>query len=259
MIISICIAALCGSAFAQTKQTQPVVTSIPAGINPALIGINTIHTVIMPYDAELRRYFAFWENLKLNVEQKLESFNIRRPAFARTVYSARTTRFPELLVEVPLFRIYRSSALIFRVQTSFVTNIGYGAVRSQTTRTKVWISGTTIAVPSQDLLAAMVNSKVLEQVDQFIREWLAANPQTQIQPEAKTSEDSSRASPEGKTGPEAKSPATESRYVASVKARVFHKPDCRFAGRIKPENLVTYESREDAIKDGKKPCRICKP
>ena len=46
-------------------------------------------------------------------------------------------------------------------------------------------------------------------------------------------------------------------YVASSTASKFHKPGCRWAEKIDEAKKVTYESRDEAIADGKKPCSIC--
>lgn len=48
-------------------------------------------------------------------------------------------------------------------------------------------------------------------------------------------------------------------YVASKTSAVFHKTGCTSAAKIKPDNLVKYASREEAVQDGKKPCAVCKP
>ncbi|MEJ2744618.1 MAG: Ada metal-binding domain-containing protein [bacterium] len=57
-----------------------------------------------------------------------------------------------------------------------------------------------------------------------------------------------------------KAPASaEEGYYASVKGKAFHRPSCRWAGKISPANLVKYKTREEAIAAGKKPCSTCKP
>ncbi len=48
-------------------------------------------------------------------------------------------------------------------------------------------------------------------------------------------------------------------YVASVNSKVFHKPNCKWAKKIKEKNLVGFKSREDAVNSGKRPCKVCKP
>ncbi len=48
-------------------------------------------------------------------------------------------------------------------------------------------------------------------------------------------------------------------YVGSKNSKVFHRSDCPHAKRISPKNLVHYKSAEDARRQGKRPCRACKP
>jgi len=48
-------------------------------------------------------------------------------------------------------------------------------------------------------------------------------------------------------------------FVASKNSDLFHKPTCRSARRISPENIVHYATRDQAIAAGKRPCTICKP
>jgi len=59
------------------------------------------------------------------------------------------------------------------------------------------------------------------------------------------------------------SPATiqtkEWKYVASKNSNVFHRPECKWAKRISPKNLIGFKSREEAIRNGRRPCRSCKP
>lgn len=48
-------------------------------------------------------------------------------------------------------------------------------------------------------------------------------------------------------------------YWASSKSDKFHKPACRWAQRISPQNLIMFKNREEALKAGYKPCKECKP
>jgi len=51
----------------------------------------------------------------------------------------------------------------------------------------------------------------------------------------------------------------EWKYVASRNSKVFHRPDCKWAKKIKPGNLVGFKSREEAVESGRRPCRNCRP
>lgn len=88
---------------------------------------------------------------------------------------------------------------------------------------------------------------------------LAANPLGKQSSDGRTSGADSLTATEKQTKPSAKSAVAGYGYVASKNSKVFHKPDCRWAKRIKPENLVGYSSRDEAIKAGKRPCKQCKP
>lgn len=50
-----------------------------------------------------------------------------------------------------------------------------------------------------------------------------------------------------------------SEYWASSKAEKFHTPNCEWAQKISEANKIVYQSREDAIEDGKVPCGACNP
>lgn len=63
----------------------------------------------------------------------------------------------------------------------------------------------------------------------------------------------------GKPMPSGVAALTGGAYVGSKNSNVFHKPNCRFAKQISPENVVTYGSPADARKDARRGCRSCKP
>ena len=52
---------------------------------------------------------------------------------------------------------------------------------------------------------------------------------------------------------------SEWNYVASRNSKVFHHPDCGYVKRILPKNLIGFNSREEAIKSGRRPCKKCRP
>ena len=56
----------------------------------------------------------------------------------------------------------------------------------------------------------------------------------------------------------ATTPVTEG-YVASRNSHVFHKAGCKSAAKISEKNLVRYNTRDEAIQAGKKPCHECNP
>lgn len=55
------------------------------------------------------------------------------------------------------------------------------------------------------------------------------------------------------------SSSSSSEYWASAKSDKFHDPSCEWAQKISSKNKIVYDSREDAIADGKVPCSVCNP
>ena len=48
-------------------------------------------------------------------------------------------------------------------------------------------------------------------------------------------------------------------FWGSKNSKIYHYPTCKWAQKIKPSNLVKFNSPEEAIKAGKVPCKICRP
>jgi methylphosphotriester-DNA--protein-cysteine methyltransferase len=53
--------------------------------------------------------------------------------------------------------------------------------------------------------------------------------------------------------------AADYKYVGSAKSNKYHYPDCKWALKIKSENLVTFKSAKQALAAGYVPCKVCKP
>jgi hypothetical protein len=53
--------------------------------------------------------------------------------------------------------------------------------------------------------------------------------------------------------------ALSAEYWASKNSNKYHLPTCKSAQKIKPSNLVKFDTPEAAIKAGYTPCKICKP
>ena len=55
------------------------------------------------------------------------------------------------------------------------------------------------------------------------------------------------------------SESQEYKYAASKNSDVFHYISCFYVARIKPENLILFKTREEAIASGRRPCKKCSP
>jgi len=56
-------------------------------------------------------------------------------------------------------------------------------------------------------------------------------------------------------------PSTESEteLIGSSSSKKYHLSACRFASKIKPDNKISFESIEDAKRQGYFPCKVCNP
>lgn len=48
-------------------------------------------------------------------------------------------------------------------------------------------------------------------------------------------------------------------YIGNKNTHKFHRPDCYWAQKIAPHNRVMFKTREEAVKAGYAPCKVCKP
>jgi hypothetical protein len=53
--------------------------------------------------------------------------------------------------------------------------------------------------------------------------------------------------------------STYGNYCASKKSDIFHKCSCIYVNNILTENLIRFNTREQALATGRKPCSVCKP
>lgn len=51
----------------------------------------------------------------------------------------------------------------------------------------------------------------------------------------------------------------EKKFVGSTKSDKYHYPDCRWAGKINPENEIWFSGSEDACGKGYVACGVCHP
>ncbi|HHT01072.1 MAG TPA: hypothetical protein GXZ96_00025 [Firmicutes bacterium] len=46
-------------------------------------------------------------------------------------------------------------------------------------------------------------------------------------------------------------------YVASKRGNCFCRPDCRYVKAIKPQNLIRFNSKAEAVQKGYRACQVC--
>jgi hypothetical protein len=69
---------------------------------------------------------------------------------------------------------------------------------------------------------------------------------------------SSSTLPQGQNGT-GNTPATDTQYIAAKSSKVYHRSTCPHAARIDAAKAVTFTTRDEAEKTGRRPCKTCKP
>ena len=231
---------------------------------PALTGIGELYVAIMQQGRTPSEDALVGKELRAKVEQKLVKAGIKMCSGDVRTYPA-MPEAPVLTVDADILRLKDSQQHVFCIRTSLERPVclpkEYKITSSSELdlilRADVWKKGSSIQIVSAENLAAAVTEVVLEQVEAFIHAHLAANPPGKQPLDVRLSD---LVSP---TTAKAEQPTTQAvaeyGYVASKNSEVFHKAGCRWAKRISQKNLVRYNSREEAIKAGKRPCKMCKP
>jgi len=216
--------------------------------NPALAGIKELYVFIVPPDSEPNKDGLVWEELQTKIEHKLEDAGIR-------YVKPRSLPTAELRVYVDMLKLPDSQKYVFRIQTSLARTVTLPAQRNLHLQVDVWKTEPVMQAVSAKDMPTKVTGVVLEQIETFIHAYSAANRPV------KQAGDANEVAvvPKARVKAVAKPVMAEYKYVASKNSKVFHKPDCTWAQRIAPKNLVGYTSRTEAIKAGKRPCKICKP
>lgn len=89
---------------------------------------------------------------------------------------------------------------------------------------------------------------------------LRAGVSTQLQSKAFASPAALTAKAAAVSASPAASPAqAQYAFVSAKGSKIFHRPDCSSAKRIKPENIIGFQTREEAVAAGLAPCKVCKP
>lgn len=252
LVLAIIAGILCAPAAGETELpttvNKPVLIGQP---NPAFVGLERLSVVIVPPDSEPNKDGLVWKELEIQIEKKLKKAAIRIiPGIAGNILEV-----PELQIYVDMLKLNDSRLYVFRVQTSLAIKVSLENKRQRYLKAVVWKVGSGLqAVSVQDMPAA-VTDEVCREIDVFISAWRQANRASDkagdtILPAVAKKQ---------RQRPAAKAVEAEYKCVASKNSKVFHKADCSSAKRIKPENLVKYGSKGEAIKTGKRPCKRCKP
>jgi hypothetical protein len=208
------------------RESKPALIGRP---NPALKGIGTVVFALKTPEAESDRA-GLWNTLQKAVTNQLSRADISwhiPPSGA-----AGPVDLPVFTLAVDMLKPDDSQQYVFRLQTSLSAVVCLKDDSSVCLKAELWKISSQMQAVSEKNLSATIIEEALKQAESFTLAYSAAN-------QAKTEE--------------------SVRYVASKKSKIFHKPDCLWAKRISPENLIKFTSREEAVKAGCRPCKRCEP
>jgi len=233
--------------FSAAGEEKPGQFNRPAEVNAALFGISRLNLKIQGsfFKGQPNDVTKAWRELKNKVSREFEKGGIKVAQGSEK----RFNRMPEFTILLEQSRIENSKLRVLCVRSTLSRFVLLSSWRQIQLKAGVWESEPVIFLLPEGK-AENITAAVLEQVKAFLKDY-------------------NKTKTKGLEGIEAGGLAItrprmikgkgQYKYVASKNSKVFHRPGCRWAGRIKPENLVGYESREEAIKAGKRPCKVCKP
>ena len=256
LVLAVVTGVLCVPALGEIDPPLHTVDALLIGqAHPGLVGIEELYVVIVPPDSEPNKDGLVWKELQAKVENKLRETAIKIPP---DVYAGvRVFRFgiPTLRIDVNMLKLNDSQQYVFHIQTSLSRIVHLARETKLGITADVWKVGPKIGVASVHDMPDAVTNLVVEQVEVFVRNYLAANPPGSQPADA----NDIVTAPPKRAKPAAKPAVAKYIYIASKNSKVFHNPECSSAKRILPKNLVAYNSRGESLKAGRRPCKICKP
>jgi hypothetical protein len=225
---------------------------------PELEGAYGVSVAVETRVSEPNKYGLNPADIQKRVRAKLTDAGIKvnEPAPA---YKLLISDVPEVRIDLETLNIESCGKCVIAVRTSLAIHIRpRGQDELIFYPADVWKVDSGMQIVECKSVADKVNSIIEGQVQSFINARSSMKygvkqydaSQISRQQRKKANEQQQKSSEEQ---------TSEHKFVASKNSDVFHKPDCPFAQNIAPKNLVYYNSTQEAIAAGKRPCKKCNP
>jgi len=255
LISAAAIAILAALVLADVEIHPPIEQALIGPPHPALVGIEELYVAIQRQGVDPNKDGLVFKDLRAKVQDRLTQAGIKM--YSGNVRGAPLKpETPILTVDVDLLKLKKLKRYVFSAETSLSRLVRLRLGQRHAFTADVWKKNSSIRTVDVENMPAIVTGVVMEQIEAFVHAYLAANPKVIQTPDAN---DVATAIQQPPVKPPPKVAIAKYKYVASKNSKVFHRPDCSSGQRIKPKNLVGYNSRADAIQAGKRPCKICKP
>jgi len=245
-------ATVSGRAEQSLPNEKPVLINRP---HPAFAGIDKLHVTFLRFGATQDKDVPFYNQLEANVKEKLRRAGIELD----TPTADNILTISELRIYVSTLSLEDSQQNVFYIRTALARAVCLKDKRNPVFKADIWQTTPVMQTILAENMAAKVSDIVLEQVEGFTNIYKATNPPGKQLSDVSINETGSLTAPEKQVKKDGNSAAVEYSYVASKSSNIFHKPECRWAQNISQRNLVTYKSKDEAIKAGKRPCKTCNP
>jgi len=217
-----------------------------------------VHIVCVNKDEDIDA--SPWNVMNDNIKKEFDQADIDLLLQPVSYEKSNTSMLPLLEMQINTLEIEGKHLSVYHIQTVFKTRVCLDKQPKRYIKADVWKTEPVMkAVPSNEMPGRLTKA-VSEQIKAFISAYKAANSkhfeagkQIPSRPGHSAAVLPKRAKRTNINQP------IHTRFVASKNSKVFHKPQCKWAQKIKPENLVIYNSRNEAVNAGKRPCKYCKP
>ncbi|MBN2129284.1 MAG: hypothetical protein JW741_07290 [Sedimentisphaerales bacterium] len=164
---------------------------------------------------------------------------------------------PRLVVGIEGVAVPDCNSYVVRVQTSLRRVVTFATDGDRHVQAEVWRLRPVMKVVPKESVSDAIGATVVTQAEAFAGAYRAAQ---RLRPRAAEpkSADPGNAAPRDVKEAASEAPFSHP-FVASRSSAVFHRADCRWAQNIAAHNRVGYRTREEAVQDGKRPCKSCKP
>ncbi|MEA3224885.1 MAG: Ada metal-binding domain-containing protein [Planctomycetota bacterium] len=227
-----------------------------AGLSPEQAALRNVESITVHAGCceQARKAGLNEEDIRGSIQKQIEDAGIE--VMPRQVWATLPGRC-RFNATVTIYKPTDLETLVYSLKVDFVQTVTLERQPETKVDAITW-QRTWFAHGTRKRLAEAVphNLKVL--TASFIRDYRQANPKENRSSGAGDTNNFSPASP-GQTKSAPGSVSGRHGYIGSRSSDVFHKPDCHLAKNISPENLVSYRTRDDAIKAAKRPCKSCKP
>ncbi|HUW18293.1 MAG TPA: Ada metal-binding domain-containing protein [Sedimentisphaerales bacterium] len=250
LILAVAAGLLCLGAPAGAELPEADESVLLGHAYPMLAGIERLQVVIRQSGPKP----DVWKELETKIGHRLKEAGIRTVAGPHG-WKSDSLEVPELRVYIDAMELKDSQQSVFHIQTLLASKVSLESSPSWFCKAEVWKVPAVMQAVSAVSMTDEATNVVLEQLETFISACAVANAQN-----VRTRDANNIGTMPGERGSGAfRAARAEYRYVASKKSKVFHKSGCRSAERISPENLVGYNSTDEAIAAGKRPCKRCGP